>query len=844
MLIKLIREYLFKYRKWLILVLVFQTIQSVATLTLPTLNADIIDNIVNKGPNSYIWEVGAVMLGVTFIQVTFAIAATFYGARSAMGFGRDVRRDLFHTVMGYSAREVGQFGAPSLITRITNDVTQVQVFVLMSLTLFVTAPIMIIGGLFFAIREDGPLSLILVVAIPVLLLTVGQVALRMHPQFTKMQNRIDRVNQVLREQISGMRVVRAFVREPDEAARFGTANADLTETSLKTGRMMAMMFPAVLLTINLSSVAAVWFGADRINTGQMQVGSLVAFLSYLIQILMAVMMGTWVFMMGPAPRCAQGASRRCSRPRRRWWPPTDGITELPGAASLEVRHAEFAFPGAEQPVLRDINFRVDAGQTLAIIGSTGSGKTALLNVIARLFDVTAGEVLIGGVDVRELDKPLLERLIGFVPQKPFLFSGTIATNVRFGNQDATDARGVGSARGRAGPRLRRGQARAARLAHHPGRHQRVGRTAPASRDRAGPRAQARHLPVRRLVLRPRPRHRRAPARRARARHARCGHRDRRPARVHHRAGRPDPRARGGPHRRPRHAPRPARVVPHVPGDRRVAVRGRRGRRMTDQRRGRQRQHRQRQHRERRNGNGAGRQRPQEEDRRRDPRRGSARRGQRGHPLRRRDAGREVGELQEHASDGCCTASHPSGCASPAVLLFAVVSVTLTVIGPRILGNATNIVIDGIQSPKGIDFGELHMVLLKVLLIYVIAGLLSYTQSFILAGTVQRSMSKLRSDVEDKLNRLPLAYVDSQPRGDLLSRVTNDIDNVAQSLQQTLSMMLTSTLTIIGVVIMMISISPLLATITLITVPISLVVMKLITARRRRSSSRSGATPAR
>jgi ATP-binding cassette subfamily B multidrug efflux pump len=438
-LIRLIRDYLFKYRKWLILVLVFQTVQAMATLVLPTLNANIIDNGALKGNTSYIWNVGIIMLGVTFIQVVFAIVATFYGARAAMGFGRDVRRDLFHTVMGYSAREVGQFGAPSLITRITNDVTQVQVFVLMTCTLFVTAPIMIIGGLFFAIREDGPLSLILLVAIPLLLVSVGSVALRMHPQFTKMQDRIDRVNQVLREQISGMRVVRAFVREPDEAARFGRANADLTETSLITGRMMAVMFPAVLLTINVSSVAAVYFGADRINSGQMQVGSLVAFLSYLIQILMAVMMGTFVLMMGPRASVCAKRIEEVLQTSTSVVAPEAGVTELPGAASLELRHAEFAFPGAEQPVLHDINFRVDAGQTLAIIGSTGSGKTALLNLVARLFDVTQGEVLIGGVNVRDLDKRLLERLIGFVPQKPFLFSGTIGSNVRFGNQDATDA---------------------------------------------------------------------------------------------------------------------------------------------------------------------------------------------------------------------------------------------------------------------------------------------------------------------------------------------------------------------------------------------------------------------
>ena len=343
------RDYLGRYRKWIILVLVFQTVQAVATLILPTLNADIINNGALKGDTQYIWKIGAIMLGVTFVQVTFAIIATFYGARSAMGFGRDVRRDLFHTVIGYSAREVGQFGAPSLITRITNDVTQVQVFVLMSLTLFVTAPIMIIGGVFFAVREDGALSLILVVAVPILLLSVGQVALRMHPQFTKMQDRIDRVNQVLREQISGMRVVHAFVREPDEAARFNTANADLTETSLKTGRMMAVMFPAVLLTINVSSVAAVWFGADRINSGQMQVGALVAFLSYLIQILMAVMMGTWVFMMGPAPRCAPSASRRCCGHRRRWWHPRRASPTFPSRCRWSCATPSSRSPAPSSP---------------------------------------------------------------------------------------------------------------------------------------------------------------------------------------------------------------------------------------------------------------------------------------------------------------------------------------------------------------------------------------------------------------------------------------------------------------------------------------------------------------
>jgi ATP-binding cassette subfamily B protein len=437
-LIRLVRGYLGKYKKWLLLIVAFQIVQAAAQLVLPTLNANIIDNGALKGDTSYIWKVGGMMLAVTLVQVVFAILATYYGSRTAMGFGRDVRRDLYHTVMSYSAREVGQFGAPSLITRITNDVQQVQVFTLMSLTLFITAPIIIAGGLFFAIREDGPLSLILVVAIPFLLLSVGQVAWRMHPQFMKMQDRIDRVNQVLREQITGMRVVRAFVREPDETARFGKANDDLTETSLKTGRMQALMFPAVLLTINLSSVAAVWLGANRINSGDMQIGSLVAFLSYLIQILMAVMMGSWVLMMGPRASVCAGRIREVLGTSSSVVPAERGITELPGAVSLELRNAEFRFPGAESPVLRDINVKVGAGETLAIIGSTGSGKTAMLNLIARLFDVTNGQVLIGGVDVRDLDTRLVERLIGFVPQKPYLFSGTVGSNVRFGNPGATD----------------------------------------------------------------------------------------------------------------------------------------------------------------------------------------------------------------------------------------------------------------------------------------------------------------------------------------------------------------------------------------------------------------------
>jgi ATP-binding cassette, subfamily B, multidrug efflux pump len=437
-LIRLIRAYLRRYRRLLILLCVLQLVQAMGTLFLPALNADIINKGVLTGDTSYIWNVGALMLVITLVQVAFAVAATYCGARAAMSFGRDVRRDLFHKVTGYSAREVGEFGAPSLITRITNDVQQVQMLVLMGCTLLVAAPITIVGGTILAINEDGPLSLILLVAIPILMLSVGVVAFRMHPVFTLMQTKIDRVNQILREQITGIRVVRAFVREPDETARFLRANDELTATALRTGRLMAFMFPTVMLTVNLASVAAVWFGADRIAGGDMQVGSLVAFLSYLIQILMAVMMGT--FVMSMAPRAAVCAARigEVLTTESSVVTAADPVTELPTPASLELRNAGFSFPGAEKAVLTDISFKVEAGQTLAIIGSTGSGKSALLSLIVRLFDTTVGEVLVNGVNVRDIDPDALHRAVGYVPQKPYLFSGTVASNVRFGDPDADD----------------------------------------------------------------------------------------------------------------------------------------------------------------------------------------------------------------------------------------------------------------------------------------------------------------------------------------------------------------------------------------------------------------------
>ena len=438
MLIGLLRQYLRPYRSTLLLVFALTVVQVMCTLFLPTLNADIIDKGVLTGDTSYIWRLSGVMLGVTLVQVVFAVTAVYFGARVAMAFGRDVRQALFHRVTDFAAQDVARFGAPSLITRITNDVTQVQLLALMSATLLLAAPITIVGGVFMAVREDGPLTLVLVVSVPALLIAVGSVILRMIPQFRAMQVRIDRINEILREQITGLRVVRAFVREPEETERFGAANADLTETSLNTGRLMAMVFPAVMLVVNCSSVAAVWIGADRINAGDLQVGALVAFLTYQIQILMALMMGTWVAFL--APRAAVSANRIAEvlDAPSSIVAAQDPVTELGTTNSVEFQHVEFRYPGADFPVLSDITFTARAGETTAIIGSTGAGKSTLLNLIPRMFDITAGTVLVNGVDVREIEPEVLWGHIGLVPQKPYLFSGTVASNLRHADPDATD----------------------------------------------------------------------------------------------------------------------------------------------------------------------------------------------------------------------------------------------------------------------------------------------------------------------------------------------------------------------------------------------------------------------
>jgi ATP-binding cassette subfamily B protein len=438
MLIRLLRTFLARYKRPLLAVVILQSVQTAAALSLPALNAKIIDSGVLTGDTEYILKMGGLMLLLTCVQVAFAIGAIYYASSASMGFGRDVRAGLFHKVLGFSTQEVAGFGAPSLITRITNDVQQVQMLVLMSCTLLVTAPITIVGGTIMAVREDGPLSLLLLVSVPALVISVGLVVVRLVPQFSVMQVRIDRVNQVLREQITGMRVVRAFVREPYEADRFGFANHELTATSLRAGRLMAFMFPAVLFVLNTSSVAAIWLGADRIGSGDMQIGALIAFLSYLVQILMSVMMATFVAVMAPrASVCAERIQEVLNTDSTVVAPVTP-IRSLPPQASLEFKEVGFSYPGAELPVLSNISFSAAAGTTTAIIGSTGSGKSTLINLIPRLFDATSGTVVIGGVNVADLEPELLWSKVGLVPQKPYLFSGTVATNLRHADPQATD----------------------------------------------------------------------------------------------------------------------------------------------------------------------------------------------------------------------------------------------------------------------------------------------------------------------------------------------------------------------------------------------------------------------
>ena len=438
MLIRLLRTYLARYRRPITGLLILSLAGTMAALLLPSLNAAIIDEGVAKGDTAFIWRTGGMMLAVTLVQVGCSIWATYLGAKTAMSFGRDVRGALFERVLSFSSRELNHFGAPSLITRNTNDVQQVQMLVLLSCTMFVAAPITMIGGIIMALRTDVGLSWLVAVAMPVLALSIFLVIRKMGPLFRLMQTRIDTVNRVLREQITGIRVVRAFVREPYETARFARANTELTDTTISVGRYVATIFPIVMFILNVSSVAVLWFGARRIDAGEMQIGALTAFLTYLIQILMSVMMATFLLII--APRAAVCAERiqEVLNTESSVLPPARPVTELPATGVVAFQDTEFTYPGAESPVLRKISFTAEPGETTAIIGSTGAGKTTLISLIPRLFDASAGSVKVDGVEVRDCDPEMLWSRIGLVPQKAFLFTGTVASNLRYGNPDATD----------------------------------------------------------------------------------------------------------------------------------------------------------------------------------------------------------------------------------------------------------------------------------------------------------------------------------------------------------------------------------------------------------------------
>jgi len=438
MLLKILVQYTKPYRGIIWLIVALQAVATIANLLLPSINADIIDKGIVLGDTRYIVRQGGIMLIVSLVQVACTVVAVFYGSRVAMAFGRDLRSGVFGRVASFSSREVATFGAPSLLTRNTNDVQQVQMLLFMTFAMLVTTPIMMVGGIVMALREDVGLSWLVAVAVPLLAGAVGFIIWRMVPGFRQMQKRIDRVNQVLREQIGGIRVIRAFVREPYEEQRFGQANRELTDVSLFVGRWMAALFPLVLLVLNLSTVAVLWFGGIRVDAGLMEIGSMTAYLSYLLQILIALLMSTMLTML--LPRATVSAQRigEVLDTESTVVPPTAGVTSgvLPGR--VELSGVGFTYPGASHAVLEDVSFAVDPGETVAIIGSTGAGKTTLLNLIPRLFDVTAGRVLVEGVDVRDFAPDALWARIGLVPQKAYLFTGTVASNLRYGRPDATE----------------------------------------------------------------------------------------------------------------------------------------------------------------------------------------------------------------------------------------------------------------------------------------------------------------------------------------------------------------------------------------------------------------------
>jgi ATP-binding cassette subfamily B multidrug efflux pump len=436
--IALLRTYLRPYGRALALVVSLLVVQALASLYLPELNGDIINYGVAKGDTAYILSTGGVMLGISVVVVVCAIIAVYWGSKTGMAFGRDVRGAIFRKVESFSQAELNRFGTASLITRNTNDVQQVQMVVLMGLNMMIIAPILAVGGVIMALRQDVPLAGILVVILPIMTVIVGSLMYRALPLFQAVQRKVDRVNQVTREALSGIRVIRAFVRTEHEQERFDVANRDLTATSLQVNRLFALMIPTLMLVFNLSTVAILWFGSLRVDSGEMPIGNLIAFLQYVMQILMAVMMAVFMFVMVPRAVVSAGRIQEVLRTDPSIGDPTTATTPPPGVGGLEFRDIEFRYPGAQDPVLRDITFRVEPGQTTAIVGSTGSGKSTLINLIPRFYDVSEGSLAMDGTDVRKLRRDDLWARIGLIPQKAFLFTGTIASNLRFGKADATD----------------------------------------------------------------------------------------------------------------------------------------------------------------------------------------------------------------------------------------------------------------------------------------------------------------------------------------------------------------------------------------------------------------------
>ncbi|UXW85554.1 ABC transporter ATP-binding protein/permease [Microbacterium azadirachtae] len=438
MLGKILFRYLSRY-KWLLLgVLVFQFASALASLYLPRLNADIIDKGVARADTGFIWSHGALMLAVSLGQIIASVIATYFAARAAMGAGRDIRADVFSRVSGFSEREVSQFGAGSLITRNTNDVQQVQMLAMMGSTMFVTAPLLAIGGIVMAVQTNLQLSWLIAVSVPVLLIVAGIIIGRMVPLFRSYQGKLDNVNRIMREQLTGVRVVRAFVRERIEEERFRGANTDIMVVGRNVGSLFVLLFPLFMLILNVTIVGVIWFGGIEVDNGNVEVGTLFAFMQYIGQIMMGVIMSSFMAMM--IPRAAVSAERvgEVLDAEQTMSRPVDGVVRFPAPGAVAFDDVEFTYPGAESPVLTGISFGAEPGETVAIVGSTGAGKTTLVSLIPRLFDVTGGAVAVGGTDVREADVDALWRSIGLVPQRPFLFSGTVASNLRFGKEDATD----------------------------------------------------------------------------------------------------------------------------------------------------------------------------------------------------------------------------------------------------------------------------------------------------------------------------------------------------------------------------------------------------------------------